>query len=151
MLNGPFIKKIDEIQEVWTQKSEIVKKEKEASTPLLTDFSLIERLHTWFWQTREERPCAPRGESVYQRKKFLFIILFLYSPATLAGGKMTKGLRDKLADVLDMQSRSAISDNCADVVFLYNHYKDFRNDVNTIYNQIIRRLQSYGLQIDPAA
>ncbi len=143
--------KIEEIKSVRLQKSEIVNKEAKLTTPLLSNLNLIDSLYRWFNEASAKRNCPARQGSVIQRKKFLFIILYLYSPATLAGGKMTIGLRDKLANVLDLHSRSAISDNCADIVFLYNRYKDFRDDVTIIYHLLIQQLDANGLSIDPAA
>lgn len=143
--------KIEEIKSVRLKKTELANKEAMLSSPLLTDLALINHLYIWFIKACTKRNCPTRLGSVTQRKKFLFIILYLYSPATLAGGKMTVGLRDKLADVLDLHSRTAISDNCADIVFLYNRYKDFKEDVAIIYSQLLQQLETNGLYIDPAA
>ena len=81
-----------------------------------------------------------------QRKKFIFIILYLYSPSSLAGDKMASGLRNELSNVLGIQAKSTISNNCADLVFLYQYnYMNFRNDVEFIYNKILSWLKIYGL------
>lgn len=80
-----------------------------------------------------------------QRKKFIFIILYLYSPSSLAGDKMASGLRNELSKVLGIQAKSTISNNCANLVFLYQNYMDFRNDVEFIYNKILSWLKIYGL------
>ena len=81
-----------------------------------------------------------------QRKKFIFIILYLYSPSSLAGDKMASGLRNELSKVLGIQAKSTISNNSADLVFLYQYnYMNFRNDVEFIYNKILSWLKIYGL------
>ena len=49
---------------------------------------------------------------------------------------MPKGLRDKIANTIGIYSKSAISSNCSDVIFLYQNYADFRNDVSRIYKNI---------------
>ena len=41
---------------------------------------------------------------------------------------MTAGLREEMSRVLGIQSKSTISDNCADVVFLYQNYGDFSGE-----------------------
>ena len=87
-------------------------------------------------------PCI---DSVTQRKKFIFIILYLFSPSSLAGGKMTAGLREEMSKVLGIQSKSTISDNCADVVFLYQNYGDFSGDIEYLYTEIVNRLKFKGL------
>jgi len=142
-----MIQKIEEIQAIRIQKSELEKKETILSVPLLSDFTLIDSLYDWFKEGLAERNCPPRSDCVTQRKKFLFIILYLYSPATLAGGKMLKGLRDKLARVLDIHSRTTISDNCADVVFLYNRYRYFKNEVNDLFCFLTNKLGEKGIDI----
>ena len=76
---------------------------------------------------------------------FLFIILFLYSPSVLAGGKMPDGLRDALCRTLGMNTASTISKNCADVVFLYQNYADMRRDVDGIYENIMQRIREHGI------
>ncbi|RHT78644.1 hypothetical protein DW736_18185, partial [Coprobacillus sp. AM28-15LB] len=91
------------------------------------------------------RGCAPNIDSVTQRKKFIFIILYLFSPSSLAGGKMASGLRPEIAKVLGVQSECTISDNCADVVFLYQNYGDFSGDIEYLYTEIVNRLKFKGL------
>lgn len=147
MLGCSMIRKIEEIQEIRVQRSELERKETSLSAPLLIDFKLIGQLYTWFKEGLAERNCPSSVDSVLQRKKFLFIILYFYSPGTLAGGKMMKGLRDKLADVLEIHSRTTISDNCADVVFLYNRYKYFNNEVNDLFYFLADKLAERGINI----
>ncbi len=47
-----------------------------------------------------------------------------------------------------LNSRSlppSISDNCADVVFLYQNYGDFSGDIEYLYTEIVNRLKFKGL------
>ena len=71
--------------------------------------------------------------------------MFLYSPGTLAGGKIGKGIRDALAKVLGFKAPTAISNLCTDVMFLYSNYKDFRRDINCIYVQILERFKMINI------
>jgi hypothetical protein len=80
-------------------------------------------------------------ENVYERKKFFFIVLFLYAPGVLIGDKMPSGLRNKLAHVLKLHSRSNVSGNCTGLLFLYERYKDFRDETDEIYRVIVERLK----------
>ena len=133
------LKKIQEL-------SELRKKEENALTaPILKDKSLIHEIYKIFVELLNERGCPPNIDSVTQRKKFIFIILYLFSPSSLAGGKMTAGLRPELARVLGVQSECTISDNCADVVFLYQNYGDFSGDIEYLYTEIVNRLRIKGL------
>ena len=136
---------IMELKTIREQKSRLSEREQELSAPMLTDFSLILEIYAWFKEILSGMTCPPNPESVIQRKKFIFIILYLFSPSTLAGGKMTPGLRDDLAKVLGVNSKSTISDNCADVVFLYQNYVDFSEDITCLYGHILDRLENKGL------
>lgn len=135
---------IVELKSIREQKSRLSERENELSRPFLSDYSLIPTLYAWFKEILANRDCPPNPESVNQRKKFLFIILFLYSPSVLAGGKMPDGLRDALCRTLGMNTGSTISKNCADVVFLYQNYKDFRQDIEYLYAKILERINGYG-------
>lgn len=131
---------IAEIKSIREQKSRLSEREKELTKPVLTDLSMIPTLYKWFAEIISNRNCSGRREGVTQRKKFIFIVLALYSPSALAGGKMAFGLRECLARVLEVKAVSAISDNVANVEFIYQHYKDFRKDVDWIYTEMVERL-----------
>lgn len=136
---------IVELKSIREQKSRLSEREQELSSPTLTDFSLIPEIYDWFKDILSDTGCPPNIESVTQRKKFLFIILFLFAPSVLAGGKMPFGLRNEFSKTLEVHSKSTISDNCADVVFLYQNYSDFRQDIEYLYSQILERLKVKGL------
>lgn len=87
----------------------------------------------------------PNIESVTQRKKFLFIILFLFAPSVLAGGRLPNGVRAELSKVFPEISPCVISNNIADVSFIYQNYKDFRQDIDYLYTEIVKRLRVKGL------
>lgn len=132
---------ISELQTIREQKSRLSERETELATPLLNDLNLIPEIYNWFAKFLSEMTFPPCLDSVTQRKKFIFIILFLYSPSTLAGGKMLTGLRDKISEATGVYSKSTISDNCANVVFMYQNYKLFRRDIDYLYTKIIDRLK----------
>lgn len=136
---------IMELKAIREQKSRLSEREQELSSPVLTDLSLIPEIYGWFKEILAGMDCPPNPESVTQRKKFLFIVLFLFSPSTLAGGKMAPGLRDWISDALGVCSKSTISDNCSDVVFLYQNYSGFRKDIEYLYRQILEKLKVKGL------
>ena len=135
---------ISELKSIREQKSRLSEREYELSTPILDDYSLIGDIYEWFKEILSGLALPPCIESPTQRKKFIFIILFLYSPSTLAGGKMKVGLRDKLAEVTNC-TVSLISHNCEDVTFFYQQYKSHRQDIDYLYTEIINRLKIKGL------
>lgn len=135
---------ISELKSIREQKSRLSERELELSEPVLYNYSLIREIYEWFKEILPGLTFPPRDNSPIQRKKFIFIILFLYSPSTLAGGKMKVGLRDKIAEITGCTG-SLISHNCEDVTFFYQQYKSHRQDIYCIYTEIINRLKSKGL------
>lgn len=137
--------KIIRLRKIRIEKSELSEEENALTLPMLSDKTLIREVYKTFVEILNERGCLPNIDSVTQRKKFIFIILYLFSPSSLAGGKMAAGLREEMSKVLDIQSKSTISDNCADVVFLYQNYGDFSRDIEYLYTEIVNRLKIKGL------
>ena len=133
---------IVELKSIREQKSRLSERENELAQPMLTDLSMIPRIYEWFKDILYAKDCPPRLESVTQRKKFLFIILFLYSPSTLAGGRLQNGVRAALREVFPEVAPCVISNNISDITFIYQQYKDFRKDVEEIYEGIRRRLEA---------
>lgn len=136
---------IVELKSIREQKSRLSERENELSTPMLDDLLLIPELYSWFRELLAGMACPPNPESVTQRKKFLFIVLFLFAPSVLAGGRLPNGIRAEIAGVFPDVSPCVISNNIADVSFIYQQYKDFRQDIEYLYNQIIERLKNKGL------
>lgn len=136
---------IVELRSIREQKSRLSEREQELASPILTDLSLIPEIYDWFKELLAGMDCPPNLESVTQRKKFLFIVLFLFAPSVLAGGRLPNGIRAEIAGVFPDVSPCVISNNIADVSFIYQQYKDFRQDIEYLYNQILERLKTKGL------
>lgn len=135
---------IVELKSIREQKSRLSEREQELSSPILADYSLIPEIYVWFKEILAERPCPPNPENVTQRKKFLFIVLFLFAPSVLAGGRIPNGIRAEISHVFPDVSPCVISNNIADVSFIYQQYKNFRQDIEYIYCQIVERLKMKG-------
>ena len=138
--------KIAEIKSIREDISRLSERETELTKPILTDLSFIETLYEWF---KEIASSGPKRDRSVQQKEFIFIILFMYSPGTLAGGKMKSGLRDKLGDILGIKGKSAISDKLDTLVFSYKMYKYFRQDLNRVYTDLLNRINNEITTINP--
>ena len=136
---------IAELKSIREQKSRLSERERELSSPVLHDVSLIPEIHGWFKDILSANCCTPCIDSVLQRKKFLFIVLFLFAPSVLAGGRLPKGIRHELSCVFPKISPCVISNNIADVAFIYQNYKDFRQDIDYLYTVIVNRLRDKGI------
>lgn len=137
--------KVMTLKDLRDKSTELAHTMEELSKPILDDLNLLPIIYEVFCNCMEKRFDAPAANSVYQRKKFLLVVMYLYSPRTLAGGKMRLGLRDELSRLLGLNAKTPISDNCSDVVTLYKTYRDFRRDVDLIYDAVVRKLQDMNL------
>lgn len=135
------IGRIKAIRTVQEQSAELNRLMGELSEPMLTDLGLLPRIYDLYCDVFARRGFPKHANQVYHRKKLILIVLYLYSPRTLAGGRMVVGLRAKLADVFGLRTGSPISDNCTQLMFIYDKYRDFRRDVGVIYEHIMRGLQ----------
>lgn len=136
---------ISELKSIREQKSRLSERERELSSPVLHDVSLIPKIYGWFKDILSANCCPSCIDSVLQRKKFLFIVLFLFSPSVLAGGRLPNGIRMELSRVFPNVSPCVISNNIADVAFIYQNYKDFRQDIDYLYTGIVNRLRDKGI------
>lgn len=76
--------------------------------------------------------------NIYNRRIFLFAILFLYCPKRLVGGNISKNLRKLLSRVVG-ESGENISNDFKLVRFFYEQYKDFRKSAT----RTIQEFESY--------
>ena len=136
---------IVELKSIREQKSRLSEREQELSSPILTDFSLISEIYEWFKDFLAGMACPPNPDSVTLRKKFLFIVLFLFAPSVLAGGRLPNGIRAEISHVFPDVSPCVISNNITDVSFIYQQYKDFRQEIEYLYKQILERLRAKEL------
>lgn len=131
---------IAEIKNIREQKSRLSEREAELVSPILTNLESIPYIYELFKNIVRTMNIPPR-EKIIQRKEFLFIILFLFVPSVLAGGRIPNGVRKSLEHVFPKVKPCTISNNIADVFFWYQQYKYFRSDINIIYKEMLKRLE----------
>ena len=135
------------IQEIRQKKESVLRSEREVCLPLLTDFSLIPVIYKMFKRYMKKRDCSSCHELVSQRKKFIFVVLYYFAPGSIVGDKMPNGLREKIAEALGVKRHSLISIYCKDLIFLIQHYKDFRTDIERVIQFVCNELKlniTYG-------
>lgn len=137
-----MVSEIFELMSIREQISNLSARESELVKPKLSDLSLIPYLHNYFIDAFGMGNTRKLG--AIQRKKFVFIIVLLYSPSTLAGGCLNRGVRDGLAHALKLNAPSAVSRICPDLIFSYQHYRDFRLDVDNKIALMEGKLRSDG-------
>lgn len=127
---------ISRVREIRTEKSKLSSEEGELTRPVLDDLGLIDDIYECYQAYLADNNIPlTSGE----RRKFILVVLFLYSAGALAGGKMRLGIRDKIAEVTGC-TRSLISHNCENLMFHYEHYKDFKEGVDDIMRRVKSKL-----------
>lgn len=134
-LKNTIVTGVKELSRIYDNMDDLEKKEEVFSEPLYTDLSKIDAMYDVFRSVY----CKSKM-TVYDRKKFLFVVVLLYCPKRLAGKKMKNGLREKMAQVLDIKGKTALSDNVKDLVKIYDSDSDFKKDVSRAYKFITKNI-----------
>lgn len=150
-----IITRINQILDAKVELDDAVQKFNSVSEPSYDDITLLPELWNMFCRyLKLHRHCA-NPQSVYERKLFIFLILTIYSPRTLAGGKMKLGLRDELGKLFGLNARTPISDNARDVAFLYRTDRIFKRDATRLmkmaykYFSLNQLAEDFNLLTDP--
>lgn len=112
----------------------------ELGEPILTDLSLLPAIHEAYKRVFARRGCPQDAMLVRNRKKFLMVVLYLYSPKALVGDRMRMGLRKLISELFGLTTSTPISDNCAGLIVEYKAYADFRRDVELILDEVFASL-----------
>lgn len=136
---------ISELRAIREEKEKLSRKEAELSRSTLSDLDLIPLLYKWYGEIQTNRKHPVKEGTVKFKKQFLYVILFLYTPITLAGGVMGRGIRNTLSRIFGFRSPTYVSNLCNGAVMEYLHYKDFRRDVNGIYKRLLQRMYEEGV------
>lgn len=131
--------KLRRIKELLRMREELAAFEREHTRPLLTNMSMIHNIYDVYKGTLKRiSPAADPGDTI-NRKKFLFVVLYLYSPETLCGSIIKHRLREHFSSVLHCAPTS-VSRDCSDARVYYDNYPDFRKDVNEILRDVVDSL-----------
>ncbi len=123
---------------------EISDKIMELGEPMLDDLDLLPDMYEAYKRVFARRGRPDDALQVRNRKKFLMVVLYLYSPKALIGDKMLRiGLRKKLSELFGLTTSTPISDNCAGLIIQYKAYADFRRDVNLIFKEVCATLEDH--------
>lgn len=117
----------------------------EALSPRLTDQGLLGEMYAHF-QNFVRGLKKPHHHEM--KREFLFIVTYLYCPTVLIGGTMPRGFRGVLKGLMKVESPSAISNYVSDLLFLYNHYQDFRQVVEGAYSYISEAMHLDAIKRD---
>ena len=128
--------RVEELRRVRSEIERLKEDERRLSIPILQNMMLIHNLYDVFCVTlkRQEPQADPKDTN--SRKKFLYAILYLFSPATLVGDVMRHKLRECVSVVLGC-TPTGVSRDYKTSIFFYATYSGFRESVLLIIKDML--------------
>lgn len=130
-----IIETIKKIEKTRTALHQAIVDNELAASPKLKDLSLIPKIYEIFEQMKGNEI------KVNDRKEFIFVVIYLYSPNKFFGGKMPQGLRRAITKAAKVTCASVISATCTELMVLYTTYSDFRQGVDELVEKAIKVLK----------
>ena len=85
-----------------------------------------------------------RAQEPGRRKLFVFIAIYVFNPMFILERRKRRGLCAALAALFHVH-RSVIIEEEKQAVFLYLHYRDFRDGVHSLFTDIIQKVSENNL------
>lgn len=121
-----IIETIKRIEKARTTLRQAIVDNEIATSPKLKDLNLIPKIYEVFEELKGNEI------KVNDRKEFIFVVIYLYSPNKFFGGKMPQGLRRAITKATKVTCASVISATCTELMVLYTTYSDFRQGVDEL-------------------
>lgn len=125
-----IIETIKRIERARTALRQAIVDNELATSPRLKDLALIPKIYEIF------KGIKGGDITVNDRKEFIFVVIYLYAPQKLFGGKMPHGMRRAIANITGITCASFISSTCAELLILYTTYDDFQQEVDRLLNKV---------------
>lgn len=126
-----IIKTIKRIEKARTALRQAIADNELATSPKLKDLSLIPKIYEVFEELKGNHI------TVNDRKEFIFVVIYLYSPNKFFGGRMPHGMRNVIAKATHVTCANVISTTCTELMVLYTTYSDFRQGVDELLNAVL--------------
>ena len=126
-----IIETIKRIEKARTTLRQAIVDNEIATSPKLKDLNLIPKIYEVFEELKGNEI------KVNDRKEFIFVVIYLYSPNKFFGGKMPQGLRRAITKATKVTCASVISATCTELMVLYTTYSDFRQGVDELMNKVL--------------
>ena len=126
-----IIETIKRIEKARTALRQAIVDNEIATSPKLKDLNLIPKIYKVFEELKGKEI------KVNDRKEFIFVVIYLYSPNKFFGGKMPQGLRRAITKATKVTCASVISATCTELMVLYTTYSDFRQNVDELMNKVL--------------
>lgn len=126
-----IIETIRKIEKARTTLRQAIEENEKVVSPKLRDLTLIPKIYELFEELKGKEI------KVNDRKEFVFVVIYLYSPNKFFGGKMLQGLRRAITKATKVTCASVISATCTELTVLYTTYSDFRQGVDNLMNKVL--------------
>ena len=126
-----IIETIRKIEKARTTLRQAIEENEKVVSAKLRDLTLIPKIYELFEQMKGKEI------KVNDRKEFIFVVIYLYSPNKFFGGKMPQGLRRAITKATKVTCASVISATCTELTVLYTTYSDFRQGVDNLMNKVL--------------
>ncbi|WP_314712423.1 hypothetical protein [Prevotella pallens] len=130
-----IIETIKRIEKARTTLRQAIVDNEIATSPKLKDLNLIPKIYKVFEELKGKEI------KVNDRKEFIFVVIYLYSPNKFFGGKMPQGLRRAITKATKVTCASVISATCTELMVLYTTYSDFRQGVDELILKVNKILE----------
>lgn len=128
--------RVDELRRVRSEIDGLKEKERMLSVPIAMNMGMIRNLYDVFRLSLKRLDGNANPTDTNSRKKFLYAILYIFSPATLVGEVMRHKLRECVSSVLGC-TPTGVSRDYKTALFFFATYKDFRDSVNIIISDML--------------
>ena len=126
--------RLEQVKEAFEVQRQLNKKIDRMKRERLTDLSLIPRLYDRYREIASEYGFNADSRNG-NHKQFLMVLLLLYCPDAVFGGKIPRGFRDAVASVLHVKGHIVYSMRDRATVW-YMTYLEFANEVDMAYKCI---------------
>ena len=135
-----IIETIKRIEKARTTLRQAIVDNEIATSPKLKDLNLIPKIYKVFEELKGKE-IKGKEIKVNDRKEFIFVVIYLYSPNKFFGGKMPQGLRRAITKATKVTCASVISATCTELMVLYTTYSDFRQGVDELILKVNKILE----------
>jgi len=131
--------RVEELRRVHAEIERLKDEAQRLSVPIAMNMGMIYNLYDVFVMSLKRLEPEASPKETNSRKKFLYAILYIFSPATLVGEVMRHRMRERISDILDC-TPTGVSRDYKIALFFYATYKEFRDEVDEIIKDMLNIL-----------
>ena len=128
--------RVERLKAIHEEMDKLREKEKKLSQPIVENMGIIRNLYDVFRLSLKRQDPKADPESTSDRKKFLYAILYIFSPSTLVGEVMRHKLRESVSAVIGC-TPTGVSRDYKTSIFFHATYQDFRDSVEQIIKDML--------------